>query len=143
KHGKDIAILSLGSRLHDALEAATLLEKQGYSVTVADARFAKPIDAELIESLASAHRLLLTVEEGSIGGFGSHVVQYLSQAGLLERENFAFRSLFLPDYFIEHNSPKAQLSEAGLDADGIVKAVLGALRANGNKALSAKARHTQ
>ncbi len=120
REGNDIAILSYGSRLSDALKAADLLQKQGISATVADARFAKPLDEQLITSLATHHAALITVEEGAIGGFGSHVAQYLSQKNLLEK--IRFRSLFLPDIFMEHDTPEAQIHQAGLDAEAIAQA---------------------
>lgn len=122
RRGKDAAILALGTRLEEAEKAADILEAQGLSITVADARFAKPLDEALIRELASNHSVLITVEEGSIGGFGSHVMNYLLKDDLL-KGGLKVKSLFIPDYFIEHNSPKAMYEEAGLNANGIVKAV--------------------
>lgn len=115
----DIAILSLGTRLEEARKAAELLEKEGIGVTLADARFVKPLDEALVTQLAHNHKLLLTVEEGAVGGFGSHVLQFLSQAGLLDK--LRVRTLYLPDEFIEHNSPYVMYEQAGLNASGIVK----------------------
>lgn len=115
REGKKIALLSLGTRLHEALKAAEHLE-----CTVADSRFVKPLDKELIRKLALEHEVLITIEEGSIGGFGSHVAKLLSDEGLLDG-GLKFRSLFLPDEFQDHDTQAAQLQEAGLDAETIVK----------------------
>ena len=122
KEGTDVALLSYGARLSDALAAAAALKAEGISCTVADARFAKPLDTNLINKLATHHAALITIEEGSIGGFGSHVVQYLAQSGMLDGK-LKFRSLNLPDYFQDHNSPQAQIAEAGLDTAGIIQTV--------------------
>jgi 1-deoxy-D-xylulose-5-phosphate synthase len=127
RQGCDVALLSLGSRLGDALAAADELEKVGFSVSVADARFAKPIDAELVRELAYSHQVLVTIEEGASGGFGSAVLQELSDSGLLDRAKI--RTMRLPDEFIEHDSPQAMLATAGLDKDGIVRAALTAFDA--------------
>jgi 1-deoxy-D-xylulose-5-phosphate synthase len=132
KEGTGIALLSYGSRLQDALAAAKILEAEGISCTVADARFAKPLDTNLIKQLATHHAALITIEEGAIGGFGSHVAQYLSLNGLLDG-TLKFRSLFLPDRFQDHNTPQAQVAEAGLDAAGIANAAR-ALHQNHSKA---------
>ncbi len=123
--GTDVALLSLGTRLTEALRAAEELEKSGLSVTVADARFAKPIDADLVRDLARSHKLIVTIEEGSTGGFGSAVMQLLSDEGLMDGP-LKIRSMRLPDLFIEHDSPQEMIRLAGLDADAIVKTVLGA-----------------
>lgn len=121
REGNKIALLSLGSRLHDTMEAAKILESDhGISCTVADARFAKPLDQDLIIKLVTNHEALITIEEGAIGGFGSHVIKFLSDEEILDK-GYKFRSLFLPDYFIDHNTQKAQLEEAGLGIDAIVK----------------------
>lgn len=122
KEGTDVALLSYGSRLSDALAAAAALEAEGISCTVADARFAKPLDTNLIKQLSTNHQSLITIEEGAIGGFGSHVVQYLAQNGLLDGK-LKFRSLTLPDHFQDHDSPQAQIAAAGLDAAGIIQTV--------------------
>lgn len=122
KEGTDVALLSYGSRLNDALAAAAALEAEGISCTVADARFAKPLDTNLINQLVTHHAALITLEEGAIGGFGSHVVQYLAQNGMLDGK-LKFRSLTLPDRFQDHDSPQAQITAAGLDAAGIMQAV--------------------
>ena len=123
REGTTVAILSLGARLQECLTAADTLGARGIAATVADARFAKPLDHELIGQLARHHRLLLTVEEGSIGGFGSHVQQHLLSAGLLDSGKLRLRSLVFPDRFIDHGTPAGQYREAGLDADGIVAAI--------------------
>lgn len=122
REGRDIAVLSLGTRLAEALKAADALEKDGHSVTVADARFAKPLDKELIRRLAQQHAVLITVEEGSIGGFGSHVAQFLAEEALLDKVRFA--SLFLPDCFMEHGKPYEMCGQAGLNASAIVSKAL-------------------
>jgi 1-deoxy-D-xylulose-5-phosphate synthase len=127
RKGCDVALLSLGSRLSDALAAAAELETVGISVTVADARFAKPIDAALVRELACSHQALVTIEEGASGGFGAAVLQELSDSGLLDRAKI--RSLRLPDEFLEHDSPQAMIARAGLDKTGIVRTVLSALDA--------------
>lgn len=121
--GKQIALLSLGTRLQECLKAADELKKQGISVTVADARFAKPMDEELITKLAANHELLVTVEEGSSGGFGAHVLEFAAKNVLPVN----IHTLFLPDVFIEHGVPQSQYEEAGLNAGGIIETVLSAL----------------
>ncbi len=123
RQGKDAAILSLGTRLEEAEKAADLLTEQGISVTVADARFIKPLDEDLIRELATSHPILITVEEGSIGGFGAHVVNYLLNNNILNR-TLKVKNLVIPDYFIEHNTPYAQYEEARLNAGAMVEAVL-------------------
>ena len=123
----DVAILSLGTRLAAALEAAERLEAAGFAVTVADARFAKPIDSDLALKLAAGHAALVTVEEGSIGGFGSQVLQLLTDAGALDRGTVKVRSMVLPDIYIDHDTQARQLAEAGLDANAIVAKVEGLL----------------
>jgi 1-deoxy-D-xylulose-5-phosphate synthase len=120
--GEDVAILSLGARLECALLAAERLEATGIGVTVADARFAKPIDRELVRQLARNHALLVTIEEGAIGGFGTHALQYLANEGLL-RPGLEVRTMTLPDVFQDHDDPAKQYRTAGLDAEGIVALV--------------------
>jgi len=119
-------LLSLGTRLAECLKAAEILAAHGISTTVADARFAKPLDTDMIMRLARSHELLVTVEEGAIGGFGSHVLQLLADRGALERSGFKVRSMVLPDIFIDHDSPPAMYAKAGLDANGIVAKVFDA-----------------
>ncbi len=129
KHGSKVAILSLGARLGEAMAAAEQLEARGLSTTVADARFAKPIDHQLIRDLAATHDLVLTVEEGSIGGFGAHVMDFCADEGILDGR-VRVRALKLPDVFIDHGKPEQMYEEAGLNASGIVSAVLKALGHN-------------
>jgi 1-deoxy-D-xylulose-5-phosphate synthase len=123
KQGSTVALLSLGTRLAECLKAAETLAAHGISTTVADARFAKPLDDNLILRLARQHELLITVEEAAIGGFGAHVMQLLAEQGALERPGFKMRSLVLPDVFLDHDSPSAMYAKAGLDANGIVAKV--------------------
>jgi 1-deoxy-D-xylulose-5-phosphate synthase len=127
KQGSRIAILSLGTRLAEALKAAEELEARGLSTTVADARFAKPLDEEMILTLAREHEVLITVEEGSIGGFGSFVLQMLSDKGALDRGTLRVRSMVLPDTYQDHDKPERLYAEAGLDSAGIVAKVFEAL----------------
>ena len=124
--GSSVAVLSFGTRLAECIAAAEDLEARGLKTTVADARFAKPLDTDLITQLAHNHEVLITVEEGAIGGFASHVMQFLSLAGLLDH-GLKFRPLTLPDQFIDHNQPAVQYSQAGLDCAGIVRTALMAL----------------
>ncbi len=121
--GTTVALLSLGTRLAECTKAAEILAAHGISTTVADARFAKPLDTDLVLRLAREHELLVTVEEGAIGGFGAHVMQFLAEFGALDRTNFKVRSMILPDEFIDHDSPPAMYAKAGLDANGIVAKV--------------------
>ncbi|CAN1724657.1 1-deoxy-D-xylulose-5-phosphate synthase [Hyphomicrobium sp. 1Nfss2.1] len=126
REGSAVALLALGPRLYECLKAADQLAAFGLSATVADARFVKPLDEDLIRRLAQNHEVLVTVEEGSVGGFGSHVLQFLAESGLLDR-GLKVRSLVLPDTFIEHGKPDQMYEEAGINATGIVTSVLGAL----------------
>ena len=120
QQGKKIAILSLGTRLDEAMKAAQNLEQElKFKITIADARFAKPLDEELIIKLADEHDILLTIEEGSIGGFGSHVGQLLSSKGLLDN-GLKYRSLILPDIFMDHGTPHEMYEKAGLNAAAII-----------------------
>lgn len=127
KEGSRIALLSLGTRLAEALKAAEELEARGLSTTVADARFAKPLDEEMILKLARDHEVLVTVEEGSIGGFGSYVLQLLADKGALDRGTLKVRSMVLPDEYQDHDKPDRMYASAGLDAAGIVTKVFEAL----------------
>ncbi|MBO6676885.1 MAG: 1-deoxy-D-xylulose-5-phosphate synthase [Rhizobiales bacterium] len=122
REGSTVAILSLGSRLKDALVAADTLETEGLSTTVADARFAKPLDVDLVTRLAREHEVLITVEEGAMGGFGSFVLHTLNDAALLDGR-LKLATLTLPDRYIDQDSPAKMVAEAGLDADGIVRSV--------------------
>ncbi len=126
REGNTIAILSLGGRLAEALKAADILESHGLSTTIADARFAKPLDSDLVLRLASEHEALITIEEGSVGGFGSHVLHLLAGAGRLD-DGLVIRTLTLPDRFIDHDKPEAMYRAAGLDAQAIVAKVFQAL----------------
>jgi 1-deoxy-D-xylulose-5-phosphate synthase len=126
RQGDKVAILSLGTRLAEAMEAADILAAQGVSATVADARFAKPLDVELVRSLASNHEVLITIEEGSIGGFGSFVLHQLAEDGFLDK-GLRVRSMVLPDVFLDQDKPELLYARAGLDAKGIVEKVLQAL----------------
>jgi len=126
REGTKIAILSFGARLAECLVAAEDLAAKGLSTTVADARFAKPLDPELVRRLAREHEVLITIEEGSIGGFGSAVLHHLAWKGLLDR-GLKVRPMVLPDRFIDHASPQRQYAEAGLDAPHIVATALEAL----------------
>ncbi|MBA4782634.1 MAG: 1-deoxy-D-xylulose-5-phosphate synthase [Rhizobiales bacterium] len=126
KQGSRIAILSFGASLKEALIAAEELEAQGLSTTVADARFAKPLDEDLITKLATTHDVLITIEEGAVGGFGSHVLQFMSDAGLLD-STLKVRSMIMPDSFMDQDKPEAMLAAAGLDHAGIVRKVFDAL----------------
>jgi len=129
REGAQLALLSLGTRLADALKAAEELERRGISTTVADARFAKPIDRGLLRRLASSHEALITIEEGSIGGFAAQVAQALTEDGLLDgtRGAFKFRSLTLPDSYIDQDKYEAMIARAKLDAAAIVAKAFEAL----------------
>jgi 1-deoxy-D-xylulose-5-phosphate synthase len=126
REGTSIAILSFGTRLAECLMAADKLSAYGLSATVADARFAKPLDEEMIRRLAREHEVLITIEEGAVGGFASHVLQFLALNGLLDR-GLKVRPMVLPDRFIDQDTPEKMYEAAGLDANGIVSTVLGAL----------------
>ena len=129
REGTKVAILSLGTRLAEALKAADLLESKGLSTTVADLRFAKPLDSELIRKLMLSHEVIVTVEEGSIGGLGAHVLTMASDEGLTDT-GLKIRTMRLPDIFQDHDKPEKQYDEAGLNAPQIVDTVLKALRHN-------------
>jgi 1-deoxy-D-xylulose-5-phosphate synthase len=122
RQGKQVALLSFGTRLGECEKAADELAAHGLSATIADARFMKPLDEEMILKLAREHEILLTIEEGSIGGFGSHVMQMLADHGMLDG-GLRMRSMVLPDVFLDHDSPAAMYARAGLDAKGIVAKV--------------------
>lgn len=126
QEGNKICILSLGTRLKDSIQASEILASFGLATTVADARFAKPIDQLLITQLARDHEVLLTVEEGSIGGFSAQVMSFLAKSGALDK-GLKFRPIFFPDKFINHGKPEEQNVECGVDVDSIVKTALGAL----------------
>ncbi len=124
--GARVALLSFGTRLAEARQAADALAQRGIAPTLADARFAKPLDRELILRLAREHEVLITIEEGAIGGFGSHVAQLLAEEGIFDR-GLKFRSMVLPDIFIDQSSPEDMYRTAGLDAARIEAKVLSAL----------------
>lgn len=126
REGSTVALLSLGTRLAECLLAAETLAAHGLTTTVADARFAKPLDVDLVCRLAREHKVLITVEEGSIGGFGSHVLQTLAEHGALDN-GLKVRCMMLPDMFIDQDSPAVMYAKAGLDAKGIVAKVFEAL----------------
>ena len=123
REGKDVAILALGTRVGAALSASDILSTKGYSITVADARFAKPIDTKLLEDLWKKNSVLIIIEEGSIGGFSSHCLHYLSSNDMLNNTNKSIKCLTMPDNFQDHASQSAQLKEAGLDMDGLIKTI--------------------
>tara|TARA_Y100001970_G_scaffold70826_1_gene90093 strand:+ start:3157 stop:5049 length:1893 start_codon:yes stop_codon:yes gene_type:complete len=122
KKGNKVAILSFGARLYESLKAAEILDKKGISTSVADARFCKPLDTKLIKSLISTHDILITIEEGVVGGFGSHVMQHLTDNSLL-KINYNIQSIVFPDKFIDHATPDAMYKSANMDALSIVKRV--------------------
>ncbi len=126
REGHKVALLSFGARLTECLKAADELAAHGLPTTVADARFAKPLDVDLVLSLAREHEVLVTIEEGSIGGFGSHVLQVLADHGVLDR-GLKVRSMVLPDVFIDQDKPDRMYAQAGLDAAGITSKVMTAL----------------
>ena len=123
KKGNRIAILSFGARLYESLKAAEILDNRGYSTSVADARFCKPLDTKLIKNLISNHDMLVTIEEGVVGGFGSHVMLYLSENDLL-KINSNIQTIVFPDKFIEHAKPETMYKNANMDAESIVKRVM-------------------
>ena len=129
REGTAIAILSLGARLQEALDAADELQTRGLSTTVADARFAKPLDEDLIRRLAREHEVLITIEEGSIGGFSAHVMQFLAMSGFLD-SGLKIRPMILPDRFVAHGTPAGMYEDAGLTARDIVDTALSALGSN-------------
>src|SRR5215468_3052488 len=126
REGTSVALLSLGTRLAECLLAAETLAAHGLTATVADARFAKPLDVDLVLRLAREHEVLITVEEGAVGGFGSYVLQTLAEHGALDR-GLKVRSMVLPDLFIDQDAPAAMYAKAGLDAKGITAKVFEAL----------------
>jgi len=126
KEGSRIAILSYGTRLAEAMTAAELLDVQGLSTTVADARFAKPLDKDLVRRLADEHEVLITIEEGSVGGFGAFVLHELAESGRLDN-GLKIRTMTLPDIFIDQDTPEKMYQQAGLDSQSIVETVFKAL----------------
>ena len=130
REGTDVAILSFGAHLHESLLAAKLLEAEGVSVTVADARFSRPLDTDLIDQLVKNHAALVTIEQGAMGGFGAHVMHYLANSGQLDG-GLALRVMTLPDRFIEQASPEQMYADAGMRAEEIAATVKGALARGG------------
>jgi 1-deoxy-D-xylulose-5-phosphate synthase len=126
REGHKVALFSFGARLGECLKAADELAALGLSTTVADARFAKPLDTGLLLRLAREHEVLVTIEEGAIGGFGSYVLQTLAERGALDR-GLQVRCMVLPDVFLDQDAPAAMYAKAGLDAKGIVTKVFEAL----------------
>jgi len=126
REGSSVAILNFGARLSECLKAADRFQAHGLSATIADARFAKPLDTDLIRRLVRNHEVVLTVEEGSAGGFGAHVLHFLAADGLLDR-GLKIRTLMLPDRFLDHDTPERMYEEAGLNAGAILAAGLNAL----------------
>tara|TARA_Y100001970_G_scaffold221899_1_gene272804 strand:+ start:9430 stop:11346 length:1917 start_codon:yes stop_codon:yes gene_type:complete len=127
--GKNLAILNFGARLNECKKAAEVLRKKGITISIFDARFAKPLDEKLIIELASNHDAIITIEEGSIGGFGSHVVKLLSDRGFFDK-GLKFRSMMLPDKFLDQDTPDNMYKTAGLDYNGIVEKVESVLNSN-------------
>jgi len=127
--GKKLAILNFGARLNECMNAAENLKKKGINITVVDSRFAKPLDENLIWQLATDHDAIITIEEGSIGGFGSHVVQFLSEKNLLDKD-LKFRSMIFPDKFIDQDKPDLMYKIAGLDSKSIEEKILDTLDSN-------------
>jgi 1-deoxy-D-xylulose-5-phosphate synthase len=123
REGSRVAILSFGARLQEVLKAAEALEARGIRPTIADARFAKPLDREMILGLAADHEALITIEEGAVGGFGSHVAQLLSDEGVFDT-GLKFRSMVFPDIFIDQDSPEKMYDVAGMNAADIEAKVL-------------------
>ena len=138
REGGTVALLSFGTRLPECLRAADQLAARGFSTTVADARFAKPLDMDLILRLAREHEALITVEEGSVGGFGAFVLHALAERGVLDR-GLKIRTLTLPDVFQDQDKPEVMYAQAGLDADGIVRTALAALGASDSAAAGRRA----
>ena len=134
REGHKVALFSYGARLGECLKAADELAAHGLSTTVADARFAKPLDTDLLLRLAREHEVLITIEEGAIGGFGAHVLQTLADNGVLDT-GLKVRCMILPDIFIDQDTPAAMYAKAGLDARGIVAKVFEALGKDAGAAL--------
>ena len=128
-NGKHIAILNFGARLYECKKASEILKAKGITITILDARFAKPLDEKLILEVASNHEAIISIEEGSIGGFGSHVVQLLSNRGFFDK-GLKFRSMTLPDKFLDQDTPEQMYKKAGLDCDSIVEKAEDVLRSN-------------
>ena len=129
RDGKQVAILCLGARLEECKKAAEILSSKGIELTIVDARFAKPLDEKLIIEIATSHEAVITIEEGSIGGFGSHVAQLLSDRGVFDK-GLKFRSMFLPDFFLDQDTPVEMYKKSSLDCNSIVEKVETVLKSN-------------
>ena len=129
KEGKEVAILSFGARLEECKKASDILKQKGIDITIIDARFAKPLDEKLIMEIATTHEVVISIEEGSIGGFGSHVMQLLSDRGVFDK-GLKFRSMIFPDNFIDQDTPNQMYIKAGLDSIAIIKKVENTLKSN-------------
>ena len=129
KEGKEAAILNFGARLEECKKASEILKEKGINITIIDARFAKPLDEKLIMEIATTHEVVISIEEGSIGGFGSHVMQLLSDRGVFDK-GLKFRSMIFPDNFIDQDTPNQMYVKAGLDSIAIVKKVEDTLKSN-------------
>ena len=127
--GKKLALINFGARLSESLRASENLKKKGVNITIVDARFAKPLDENLIWQLATTHEAIVTIEEGSIGGFGSHVIDFLTKKGLMD-SNLKFRSMKLPDIFIDQDKPENMYKLANLDSISIEEQILDVLNSN-------------
>jgi 1-deoxy-D-xylulose-5-phosphate synthase len=129
RQGKQAAILCLGARLEECKKAAEVLSSKGIELTIVDARFSKPLDEKLIMEVATSHEAVITIEEGSIGGFGSHVAQLFSERGVFDK-GLKFRSMFLPDLFLDQDTPESMYKKAGLNCDSIVEKIESILKSN-------------
>ena len=129
KEGKKVAILNFGTRLEECKKASEILSNKGIDITIIDARFAKPLDEKLIMEAANNHEVLVSIEEGSIGGFGSHVMQFLSDRGVFDK-GLKFRSMILPDLFIDQDTPEKMYEKAGLDSLSIANKIEETLNSN-------------
>ena len=129
QEGKKAAILNFGTRLEECKKASELLNKKGINISIIDARFSKPLDEKLIMEAATNHEVLISIEEGSIGGFGSHTMQFLSDKGIFDK-GLKFRSMILPDLFIDQDTPEKMYEKAGLDSLSIAKKIEETLNSN-------------
>ena len=129
KEGKKVAILNFGTRLEECKKASDILFKKGINITIIDARFAKPLDEKLIMEIANNHEVVVSIEEGSVGGFGSHVMQFLSDRGVFDK-GIKFRSMILPDTFIDQDTPEKMYEKAGLDSLSIANKIEETLNSN-------------
>tara|TARA_B110000211_G_scaffold233480_1_gene299853 strand:- start:3401 stop:4876 length:1476 start_codon:yes stop_codon:yes gene_type:complete len=129
KKGKEVALLNFGARLEECKKASEILLSKGFNITIIDARFAKPLDEKLIMEVATSHDVVISIEEGSVGGFGSHVMQLLSDKGVFDR-GLKFRSMILPDVFIDQDTPENMYIKAGLDSQSIVNKIEETLRSD-------------